>query len=65
MGPWSTDLEPRIGELGSGVTGAGSGIWIDLVRGVGRVFEVAAAWTEGGDGWVEVEQIFCHGQPSC
>ena len=23
LGPWSTDLEPRIGDLGSGVTGAG------------------------------------------
>ena len=49
IGPWSTDLEPRVVGLGSpiGVTWAGCGIWIELGRGVGRMFGVLAACTFG------------------
>ena len=60
IGPWSTDLEPRIVDLGSrfklhgsrlpdagpGVTGDGCEIWIDLVRGAGCRFGVASQHLE-------------------
>ncbi len=53
IGPWSTDLEPRIGDLGSGVTWASCWIWIELGRGVGRVLAGLAAQTADRDGLVK------------
>ena len=41
----------------TGVTWDGRQIWIDLVRGVGRGFGVAVAWTLDRDGWVPSFQV--------
>jgi hypothetical protein len=76
IGLWSTDLEPRIVGLesrfklsGSRLVGAGPGLLklvagsgSNWVEGVGRMFAVLAARTEGGDGWVEaVGSVFFGG----
>jgi hypothetical protein len=72
IGLWSTDLEPRIVGLesrfklsGSRLVGAGPGLLklvagsgSNWVEGVGRMFAVLAARTEGGDGEVETKLPF-------
>ena len=66
IGPWSTDLEPRIVDsvsrfklrgsrlvvAGPGVTGDGCEIWIDLVRGVGEGLGWSCLGPRTGDGLV-------------
>ena len=76
IGPWSTDLAPRIGDSVSrlqlrgsrlagaepGLLGLVAGSGSNWVEGVGRMFAVLAARTEGGDGWVEaVGSVFFGG----
>ena len=72
IGPWSTDLEPRIGDSVSrlklrgsrlagaepGLLGLVAGSGSNWVEGVGRMFAVLAARTEGGDGEVETKLPF-------
>jgi len=50
IGPWSTDLVPRLATRGhrTGVTWAGCWIWSELGRGVGRRFGVVVPRTSGG-----------------
>ena len=47
--PWSTDLEPRIVGLGSGMLGLVSGYGSNWLEGWGRMFGVLAARSSGGD----------------